>query len=161
MKKFLFLWLMVAGAIFGGNNRLTAQDLEGIIKLSDLQSEPYSKWYFDNFYAAHPNDAVLSKIKGLLQDKKITVVMGTWCSDSKMWVPYFYRMLELMNYDPEKVTLIAVNKDKKAEGVDLSKYKIERIPTFIIYDKDGKELGRIVESPRYSIEKDLLEILEK
>ncbi len=160
MKKFLFLLLVAASFVFG-NSQATAQDLEGIIKLSDLQSEPYSKWYFDNFHAAHPDDAVLSKIKGLLQDKKIVIVMGTWCGDSKMWVPYFYRMLELMDYDPGKVTLIAINRDKKAEGVNLEKYKIERIPTFIIYDKNGKELGRIVESPRYSLEKDLLEILEK
>ena len=136
-------------------------DLEGVIKLTDLQQEPFSKWFNENYAAAHPNDAVLSKIKPLLKDKKMTIVMGTWCSDSRMWVPYFFRMLDLMNYDDEDVKIIALDRDKTADGVDMSKYKIERIPTFIIYDKSGKELGRIVESPRYSLEKDLLEILNK
>ena len=75
-----------------------------------------------------------------------------------MWVPYFFRMLDLMQYDPSKVLLIAVNRDKKARDMDLSKYKIERVPTFIIYDKNENELGRIVETPRYSLEEDLLEI---
>jgi len=160
MKKIIVLLLIATNFAFWKADSV-AQDLEGVIQLSDLQSEPYAKWYFDNFEAAHPNDAVLSKIRGLIKDKKIVIVMGTWCGDSKMWVPYFFRMLELMDYDQSKVKIIAINRDKKAEGVDLSKYKIERIPTFIIYDKDGKELGRIVESPRYSLEDDLLEILEK
>jgi len=159
MKKTVtFLFVLIA--FFIKTNLLVAQDLEGVVKSTDLQVEPYSKWYFEYFEIAHPNDAVLARTRDLLNEKKIVVVFGTWCKDSKMWVPYFFRMLDLMQYDPSKVLLIAVNRDKKARDMDLSKYKIERVPTFIIYDKNENELGRIVETPRYSLEEDLLEILK-
>ena len=67
---------------------------------------------------------------------------------------------EDLNYPKEKLTLIGVSREKKglsneAEGLD-----IEFVPTFIFY-KDGKEIGRIVETPAESLEKDLLKIVQK
>jgi len=43
-------------------------------------------------------------------------------------------------------------------GMDISALKIERVPTFIVYD-GIKELGRIIETPAETLEEDLLMIL--
>jgi thiol-disulfide isomerase/thioredoxin len=162
MKK-LFLFALLSMAFLLPTQFVLAQDdiLEGKITFDDLRQEPFSSWFAEFYNSAHPNDGILSKTKPLLKDKKITIVMGTWCGDSKRWVPYFSRMLDLMKYDEKNVEIIAINKKKMAKGIDMSKYHIERIPTFIVYDKSGKELGRIVESPAKTLEEDLYEILMK
>ena len=48
---------------------------------------------------------------------------------------------------------------KSPEGEETGK-NIQRVPTLIIYHK-RKELGRIIESPVVSIEKDLISILKQ
>ena len=54
--------------------------------------------------------------------------------------------------------VIAVNKNKKAEGTDVDILNIEKVPT-IIFFKNGEELGRIIETPNESLEKDMLKII--
>ncbi len=83
--------------------------------------------------------------------------MGTWCSDSRREVPRFKKILDLLNYPAEKVKIFAVNRDKKIEKEDISGLRIEFVPTFIFYS-DGKETGRIVETPYKSLEADMLKI---
>ena len=90
----------------------------------------------------------------------ITIVMGSWCSDSQWHVPDFYKILDKINYPSDKVTLIAVNEDKKTEEDEIDTLNIKLVPSFIFY-RDGSELGRIVESPEKSLEVDMLGILIK
>ena len=58
------------------------------------------------------------------------------------------------------MTLIALNRLKKTSDNLQEGYAIRRIPTFIFY-KEGEELGRYVEFPRESMEKDILKIITK
>jgi hypothetical protein len=59
-----------------------------------------------------------------------------------------------------KISLTMYGVDtKKDEGGGLAKrYRIERVPT-IIFVKGGKELGRIVENPKETMEADFLAIV--
>ena len=52
-----------------------------------------------------------------------------------------------------------MDEDKHAEGNETAGLKIEYVPTIIFY-KDGNELGRIVESPEDTLEKDMIKILK-
>ena len=122
---------------------------------------PGFKDRYDLEYPNYKTDSLtLVAIKPLMKDKKVTLVMGTWCGDSKLQVPHFYKMIDDLSIPEKEVTLICVDGTKKAENGLIDKLNIERVPTFIIYE-NGKELGRIVESPKISLEKDLLEILSK
>ena len=120
---------------------------------------------FDSAYQAeypiYKSDAATMEIlKTKLKKVKVTIVMGTWCSDSRDWVPRFYKVMDEAGFDYRKLTLICVDHVKKAPVNGLDKLKIDRIPTFIFYKKK-KELGRIVEVPTDLIEKDMLKILGK
>ncbi len=84
--------------------------------------------------------------------------MGTWCGDSKEWVPRFYKVMDQAGFNYRKMKLIAVDRNKKAGDLDISALHIERVPTFIFYKKK-KELGRIIEVPYDLIEKDMLKII--
>ena len=90
-----------------------------------------------------------------LSDVKITVVMATWCGDSRREVPRFYKILDNLNYDSNKnLRLINVNRQKTTDKLDITNLKIERVPTIIFY-RNGVELGRITETPVQSLEKDM------
>jgi thiol-disulfide isomerase/thioredoxin len=96
--------------------------------------------------------------KDVLNETDITIVMATWCSDSQREVPRFIKIMDSVGHDPSNITIINVDRKKMAEKTPVDKLKIERIPTFI-FSKNGKELGRIVESPKESLEKDMVNII--
>lgn len=84
--------------------------------------------------------------------------MGTWCGDSKRETPRFYKILEQTDFDENNFELITVNRSKKTPNNLQEGFNIIRVPTFIFY-KEGKEVGRYVEYPRETIEKDILKIV--
>ncbi|MFC2119920.1 thioredoxin family protein, partial [Bacteroidota bacterium] len=93
-----------------------------------------------------------------LEDVDIKIVMGTWCSDSRTEVPHFYKILDEVNYPKEKVTLINVNRDKQGLENEVEDLDINFVPTFIFY-RAGEEIGRIIEMPYETLEKDMLELI--
>ncbi|MBK5212863.1 MAG: thioredoxin family protein [Flavobacteriaceae bacterium] len=123
-----------------------------------LQMDAFKEW-FNPGYETYKLDAEsLEKLKPLLKDATITIFMGTWCEDSQRETPHFYKILDAANFDELKLTLITVSEDKTTpQGFEKGK-NITNVPTLIFY-KDGKELGRIVEYPIESLEKDMLAIL--
>lgn len=108
--------------------------------------------YYDIY---EPDKAVLTELKARQAGIEILVVLGTWCSDSQEQVPKFFKILDKIRFDKKSVQLICVDRSKKAGEVDLVNYNIEKVPTFIVYRK-GREIGRIIETPYVTLEKDLL-----
>lgn len=127
---------------------------------SGLQKGVYGT-YFDSQYDVYkPADVYINKLEDKIDGVEVTIVLGTWCSDSQREVPRFYKVLNNAGYNDKRVKVIAVDKDKEAIVVDIKDMEIERVPTFIIY-KDEKEIGRIVETPKKSLERDLWKIVKK
>ena len=121
--------------------------------------EPFQEWYNYEYEEYSPEQSVIEKLKKYINDVlRIKIVMGSWCSDSQREVPRFHRIMDEAGIPDEKVELISVNRDKVVPGIDISALKIERVPTFIVYD-GIKELGRIIETPAETLEEDLLMIL--
>jgi hypothetical protein len=58
-----------------------------------------------------------------------------------------------------QTTYTGVPRDQEARAPYTEGRDIERLPTFIVIFR-GREAGRIVETPRRSVEEDLWEILE-
>jgi thiol-disulfide isomerase/thioredoxin len=116
---------------------------------------------YDRNYAAYePEKEVLTKLGVLIKDIDITAVIGTWCGDSKLYVPRFYKILDAIGFTESKLMLIEVDEEKKAINDSIDHLNIISVPTFIIYKQD-KELGRIIESPQQTLELDLLTLIDK
>ncbi len=129
---------------------------------SQLLKEPYSEWYVKEHdeYSIDQN-AMAELKKEKLSSYSITVVMGTWCGDSHREVPRFFKILEEVKHPESKLTIITVNRKKEAPNGEEGPLNIQRVPTFIV-KKYGKEIGRIIESPKSGyLERDLVEILKK
>lgn len=132
--------------------------LIGKINKSDLQKNPYGIWFNTGEDGYSTKNEELSALKSYEQNYNIKIFMGTWCGDSKEQVPHFYKILKQMNFDLNKVTLIAVDKTKTTPDHLEKDLNITHVPTFIFY-KNGKEIHRIVESPAVSLENDMLKII--
>jgi len=88
----------------------------------------------------------------------IDVVFGSWCSDSREQVPRFIKVMEQLPPDSIPVRYVGVQKAREERGEIVTKLKLTAIPTIIV-SRAGEEIGRIVETPRSSIEEDLAAIL--
>ena len=132
--------------------------LVGMISCKDLEKPPYENWFVENFNDHTLDTATTTKLKPLLNDLHIKVFMGTWCSDSQREVPALHKLLEAANFDEKNLQIIAVDRDKVTPDGFEKNMDIQYVPTIIMY-KNKEEIGRIVESPIETLEKDMLNIL--
>lgn len=170
MKKMIFLAIiMFPGMIFAQKlNQKIMDEKKGnemLIGYCNRDGFTTVNSNFDSaFNAEYPiykaDEATMKQLGGRLNDVKITVVMATWCGDSKEWVPRFYKIMDELDFPFKKLTLICVDRSKKAPGTNVDDLKIELVPTFIFYRNDV-ELGRIIETPGDLMEKEILKILVK
>lgn len=128
--------------------------LDGIRDTGFLAS--YQKEY-DQF---GPNKLLMNQMYSLLNGITVTIVMGTWCSDSRVQVPRFMRLFDDLEHSFATPTFICVDQNKKAGDVDIQNLNILKVPTFIVYYQ-GRELGRIIETPTTTLDQDFLNILKK
>lgn len=105
-----------------------------------------------------PDKVAIEKLRKVNVDYKILVIFGYWCKDSQKHVPEFIKTMWEAGNPRFKYEFIEVPREKTLKKVIYEKYKIERIPTFIVY-RNEREIGRIIERPRRSIEEDLAEIV--
>lgn len=140
-----------------GNTKLL-----GVIDKDGLTQDPFKTWFDQHYESYETNSKSIRSIRSELKNYEIKVFMGTWCGDSRQEVPRFYKILDKMNFPMEKLTVIAVdnsrNNYKKSPTGEEKGRNIHRVPTFIFY-KDGKEVNRIVEHPKESLEADMARIL--
>ncbi|MFT4575955.1 MAG: thiol-disulfide isomerase/thioredoxin [Polaribacter sp.] len=162
MKKLLLLFVLsitincIAQQKHATKN--TSGDLIGITARADFDQQPYTSWFklYSDRYTV--DKKVAKKIKKGLKNITIKAFMGTWCGDSKRETPKFYKLLSLAKFNLENLEMITVNRGKKTPDHLQKGFDIKRVPTFIFYKK-GEEIGRFVERPRETLEKDILKIL--
>jgi hypothetical protein len=79
-----------------------------------------------------------------------------------MYVPHLLKTLEEAKWDTEdndqlKIFGVDINKEAGFEG--FKALNITKVPTIIVYYND-REIGRIEESPKITIEEDLVKIMK-
>ena len=134
--------------------------LIGYCNLYGLKSGEFGNYFNSQYETYKPAAKYIEKLKEKINYVDITVVFGTWCSDSQLQVGRFFKVLDQAGYDDKNLKIIAVDRDKNAYTTNIESLRIERVPTFIV-SEHGKELGRIVESPKKSLEKDLAKIVDR
>lgn len=136
--------------------------LLGKIDKTGLEGENYSSWFSKNYAEYEVNTSITSSISSELKNYDITLFMGTWCGDSKQEVPKLYKVLEACNFPMDQLTVIAVSREpnmyKQSPQHEEAGLNIHRVPT-IIFNKNGKEINRIVEHPITTLEEDIQNII--
>ena len=162
MKKLLLLFVLsiTINCIAQQKNatKNASGDLIGVTARADFDQQPYTKWFQGTYDTYSLGKNTSRKLKKALKNVTIKAFMGTWCGDSKRETPMFYKLLSLAKFNLENLEMITVNRGKKTPDHLQKGFDIKRVPTFIFY-KEGKEIGRYVERPRETLEKDVLKIL--
>jgi hypothetical protein len=133
--------------------------LTGKITAKTLRSE---RWYRVGYRNYKPDNTVIDSLK-LFKGYTLLIFGGNWCSDTRTQLPAMMKVLKLLGLEKQCQIYFT---DRKKEcpncgDFDPKKYKIEFVPTFIVLDSTGKEKGRIIETPKSTLEKDLLKILSQ
>jgi thiol-disulfide isomerase/thioredoxin len=135
--------------------KLDKEILCGYCDRSGLESGDFGVIFREFYKIYEPDNAVLNQLKLKKEGIEILIILGTWCSDSQEQVPRFFKILDKIKFSKKAVQMICVDRNKQAGETDLVNYNVQRVPTFIFYRK-GREIGRIVETPYSTLEKDML-----
>jgi len=156
VSKSLFIALVVILAAVLLPSFAAGQDLVGpTTREAILEHSP--AW--QGLVAAYqPKPEVLDRLRGLGREARIEVYFGSWCSDSMAHVSAFFKILDLVDSPLIQPVYFGIPEAKEKRAPYYEGKKIDKLPTFIII-VDGREAGRIVETPKKSVEEDLVKIL--
>ncbi len=134
--------------------------LVGKCNLNGLKTGEFGDIFNAEYKKYIPDSTVIALLQSKMKKIKIEIILGAWCGDSEDQVPRFIKILDALKYKTKKINILCLDRCFKADGFDKEKRNIQKVPTFIIYHKK-KEIGRIIEIPTQTLEKDLLDILHQ
>ncbi len=132
--------------------------LVGTVTKSQLMEGTFADWFIKSYNIHKLDRKTLDKAGSDFTGLNITVVMGTWCGDSREFVPPFLKILDTLGFPEQNLKIICVDRQKNGISEEVKDLDIKLVPTMIFY-RDGKETGRIIESPKMGLEKDFLKII--
>lgn len=137
--------------------------LLGHCDMAMLKQGGFQHWFVPGFHTYQPDSSITRLLQPLLKNIFIEIFLGTWCGDSRREVPRMLKMLESSGYDIQKVKLVFVSNAadayKQSPQHEEAGKNIKRVPTMILYNNQT-EMGRIIEYPVETLEKDLLRMLK-
>jgi thiol-disulfide isomerase/thioredoxin len=108
-----------------------------------------------------PKPEAIETLKRTGEPVLIETYFGTWCSDSKAHVPALFKVLDAADNPLFQPSYTAVPRDKAERARFIPEGRaIDKLPTFIIF-MNGREVGRIVETPAHSVEDDLAALIRR
>ena len=127
-----------------------------------LMRFPYNRWH-DKFYSEYTVDTISTQsFKADIKDMEVLIFAATWCGDTQQNLPRFLKILEKAEIPNSKIRMVMVDnaqeRYKQSPTHEEASRNIFRVPTFIVLKK-GEEIGRIIERPVESLEKDLAKIV--
>jgi hypothetical protein len=165
IKYIIIILVVLSGLSFAQDkNKLIVDESSGkqmLIGICDRTAftDTNFAWWFNPEYNNYNVDSVFLKLVGhKLNDYDIIVVMGSWCSDSRREMPRLLKIFDKLNYNQQKLKMICVNRKKEWPEGGIENLEIKLVPTIIFYEM-GLEKGRIVESPKETLEKDIIKII--
>jgi thiol-disulfide isomerase/thioredoxin len=148
--------LVGLSVLFMAVEPVVAQDLKGKITTEQLYAG--APVFRENAQKFTPDAVAVKRIREIGRQLKIVMFLGTWCSDSMREAPKLLKLLEAANNPNISLDLYAVNTSME-DGAGLAKAAgVRAVPT-MIFSRDGRELGRIIESPATTMENDFLKII--
>ena len=161
-KTAFFLLLFVSTICFSQENSKAtinaSGDLVGITVKSDFDQLPYSVWFKTNYDSYSLDAKTVKTLKKGFKNITIKAFMATWCRDSKKAAPQLIKLLEETGFDFTNLEMITVSRSKQTPDHLEKDFDLKTVPTILFY-KDGKEIGRYLEYPRETLEKDILKIV--
>jgi thiol-disulfide isomerase/thioredoxin len=133
--------------------------LNGTIEKKYLNNSKKFPWFYYGYQAYQPKDSIVQLIKAHVSDLGFMVFAGSWCGDTQKELPAFFKVAQLSNIKENQIQLIMLDRNKISWFMNPKIMGVKHIPCIIVYRKD-KEIGRIIETVKVSMEEDLLNIIQ-
>lgn len=165
MKKYLAVILCVCltSSIFAQTyvTKNGKKHLWGVVTTDHLQEAPFREWFQKN---QDDFTSTLTKSDGkLLKNVKVKAFLGTWCGDTKFLLPKFVKTWNTMGLSEDQIEYVALHSEdeqyKQGPNKETNNYNIHKVPTFV-FEKNGEEIGRIVERTVFDLDTDIKLIAE-
>lgn len=145
-------------ALIGGKSVLVAphQSKAGAMTLDELwETAPVWRKIAETY---EPDGALVERLRAIDRPLQLTVVMATWCGDSRQQVPRLLKSIERANNPNLSVELIGIDAEFLQPSEVIAGQNITNVPTVIVRDRN-REIGRFVETPAgATIEDDICDI---
>src|SRR5690606_9300411 len=101
---------------FGTCLNLFAQEIiTGPATLDALIASDHRAWFDKNYQAYQPDISVIQSFPVSKKNISIKIVAGTWCSDSRILLPQFYKVMDLWQFNHQNIELIFTDKNKQVK----------------------------------------------
>lgn len=160
MKKIVIVLLLLGYGIYGQEYKFVKDDVSdtwmivGSSTRKAYQDSNFAGWFNYEYTNYEIDTKVIRNFKSNFENKVIIIVLGTWCPDSRREMPRLLKILDFIEFPKDKTYFINVDRNKESAMGEEEGLNIEYVPTIIVYE-NGKELGRIIEAPKISLEEDL------
>jgi thiol-disulfide isomerase/thioredoxin len=136
--------------------------LRGVLSRSLIENDTSFKWFKENMQYGTADASAVAAFKQKAGQFSILIFGGTWCHDTQNLLPKFYRLADKSGLPETNISFVGLDR-KKTTVLHLQiKWKIVSVPTFIVVNKKGYEVGRVVEYGKSgNMEKELGEIVGK
>lgn len=134
--------------------------LVGRLNMPLLANDSAFSWFYTGVNNYEPHEEWVDYIKYYRDSFDVVVFAGTWDTRSQQLLPVFYRIMMSASYPLDRIKLFGVDEQLHTLKEKATKYKVKKLPTIIIFDKAGEDLGRVEEMPINSVEANLVAILQ-
>ncbi len=129
--------------------------LLGPLTWQDVEALP---GWTEEMTAYMPDPEDVDRLATVTGHYRIVTVLATWCSDSEREVPRLQRVLEEVGGDQFTHVMVGVDRTRRVDDSDVvadlgGDPVVELVPTVLVIDEAGLEIGRIEESAEQPIER--------
>lgn len=141
--------------------RIKQNVLYGVITLDAFEMNLCKDWYAPQYKSYQAKKNIRKQLASQnFESISISLIFGSWCHDSHREVPRIIKILKEISFPFSQLQINALDSSKKSPSYDAKAENVKFVPTLIIY-RNKTEIGRIVEKPKKTLEKDLLTIISK
>lgn len=133
--------------------------LKGILSREVLANDTAFSWMHNDISWYKPNAEAVTQLTRVKDSIYLMIFVGTWCEDSQVIYPQLLKLLDQVQFNSKRLTIIGVDRQKTTLSSLCETLGVTKAPTILVM-KNGKEYGRIEEYGKYGLyDKELGEIL--
>lgn len=140
-----------------------------VTKYLDKIPQSFSKKFLKRKQSYRLDEVALQRLRSYVKDIVIVVFSAEWCKDCAKNIPVLASIAEITGMK------IRVFGGLKADPLnpkerwrippsppEVKTFNVQRTPTIIVFDRQGKQLGAIIENPRpeNTLEEEILQIIQ-
>jgi thiol-disulfide isomerase/thioredoxin len=129
-------------------------------------NELFRERFLERKKAYQLNVKTVNELKSLANNYVVVAFSAEWCKDCAANIPVLALISEATGLEVRifgGLKRDPLNPNRKwsipPSPPEVEKFHVDKIPLILVFNKEGKEIGRIVENPKTTLEEEILQII--